>query len=473
MARVGAVLNNTVFVFLLTLMVLAAIPNGSLEPWWKALFECGVFAITALWIFEGLMTGDWEIRRLYVLLPLILLTAYAFTQAVVWPVAWLPAGIVRRLSAQHSLSIDQYQTLLTARKTLALTLFLGLLLLHTTTPKRFRFLVRVVIGLGLASALFGILRQMTQSPTSQTPFVLPLLFYGVGYGQFVYHNAFAYLMEMSLALVAGLIMGGAVRRQWLPIYLAIAVVMWTALILSNSRGGIISLACQFIFLLFVSLSWYSSRRLARQGGEQARWLSFFQSSLLVRMVAIALVVGGLMVAVFWMGGEQLATRLQDASQNTVDGLTRPEVWRSTLRLIKQNPWTGVGFGAYFLAITQYRPGPGFTRLDQAHNDYLDLAANGGLVAVGLAAWFIAILVGRVRTAWRSADVYRRAACLGALAGILSIGVHSFVDFGLQVTAIALVFGALIVIAVADSRVDSTIKLKRRRHRRSEVKALPD
>jgi O-antigen ligase len=330
--------------------------------------------------------------------------------------------------------------------------------------------------LGLASALFGILRQVVQSPTSETPFLLPFLFYGLGYGQFVYHNAFAYLVEMSLALTAGLVLGGAVRRDRIPIYLIIAIIIWTALVLSNSRGGLISLACQAIFLLFVSLSWYSSRRLAREDGKQRAWIRFFQSSLLMRGLAIALLVGTLMVAVVWMGGDELASRVDDPSQNTVDGLTRPEVWRSTLRLIKENPWTGVGFGAYFLAIPQYRPGPGFTRLEQAHNDYLDLAANGGFVAVALAAWFIAAIIWRASTALRSADIYRRAACLGAVAGMVSIAVHSFVDFGLQVTAIALVFGALVVIAVADRRVESAVSegnVKELRHRRREVKTLPD
>src|SRR5207302_1278068 len=143
------------------------------------------------------------------------------------------------------------------RKALALTLFLGLLLLHTSTPRRFRWLVRVVIGLGLASALFGILRQVLQSPDSPAGFVLPFLFYGTGYGQFIYHNVFSYLMEMTIGLLAGLVLGGALRRDRIPFYLAIAAVVWTALVLSNSRGGIFSLTCQSVFVLFMSLTWYS------------------------------------------------------------------------------------------------------------------------------------------------------------------------------------------------------------------------
>ena len=93
-------------------------------------------------------------------------------------------------------------------------------------------------------------------------------------------------------------------------------------------------------------------------------------------------------------------------------------------------------------------------MEQAHNDYLDLAANGGVVAVGLAGWFVALLIWRARSSLRSGDPYRRAACLGAIAGLLSVAVHSLVDFGLQVTGIGVVFVALVVISVADSRVES-------------------
>ena len=98
-------------------------------------------------------------------------------------------------------------------------------------------------------------------------------------------------------------------------------------------------------------------------------------------------------------------------------------------------------------------------MEQAHNDYLDLAASGGVVALGLAGWFIAMVIWRARSSLRSGDAYRRAACLGAAAGILGVAVHSLVDFGLQLTGIAVVFAALIVISVADSRVESNIGQK--------------
>jgi O-antigen ligase len=287
-------------------------------------------------------------------------------------------------------------------------------------------------------------------------FVLPFLFWGGGYGQFISQNDFAYLMEMTFPLLVGLVVGGGIRRDRVLIYLAIAVVVWTALILSNSRGGIVGFACQSIFLLFVSLSWYSERRLSRENATEHNWLTFVQTSRLVRALVIILILGTLTAGVFWMGGDRFTSKLAkpaSPSAEDVDLVSRNEIWRSTWQLIKQNPWTGVGFGAYFLAIPQYQTGAGMTRLEQAHNDYLDLAANGGLIALGLAGWFLVMVVWRARSSFRSRDVYRRAAGLGAAAGILGVGVHSLADFGLQLTGLAVVFAALIVILVADKRVE--------------------
>jgi len=469
--RSANVLDKIVFWGLLALIAIAVVPYGTVDAWWEAVFECAVFALTALWIFEVLLRGTWKVRRLFILLPVILITVFAFAQTIDLPAGWLATGSGR--IAQNTLSIDRYQTFLTARKALALTLFVGLLLLHTSTPRRLHWLVRVVIGIGFASAVFGILRQFLQSADSETGFVFPFLFYGSGYGQFLSPNVFAYLMEMTFALLAGLVLGGGVRRERVPIYLAIVLFVWTALVLSNSRGGIVSLACQAIFLVFVSVNWYSARRLAREDARQHKWLTFVRSSLLSRIVLVVLIVGTLVTGVLWMGGERLGLKLAARSSvsnpNPPDfgGISRTEIWRSSWEVVKHHPWTGVGFGAYFLAVPEYQVGSGLVKLEEAHNDYLDLAANGGMVAVGLAGWFIAMVILRTRSSLRSRDAYRRAAALAAAAGLLSVGVHSLVDFGLQITGISVVFAALLVIAVADNRVEAV------RSSRSVEGMLPD
>ena len=452
--RSAALLNKISFCCLLGLIVLTVVPYGTVDPWWESVFECGVFGIAAIWIFQVLLRRQWNLGAPYILVPLILITGYAFLQTINLPILSLQQdGIVR-----HHLSIDRYQTLLTARKTLALTVFLGLLLLHTSTAKRFRWLIRFVIGIGLASALFAILRQSLQSPESTTGFGLPFLFYGLGYGQFISPNAFAYLMEMTLALLGGLVLGGAARRDTVLLYVATMIVTWAALVLSSSRGGLLSFGCQFIFLVFMGLTWYSKRQLSRPDGRQHPLLLLIRTSVLVRIAAILLIAITLFVGVVWMGGEDLVKKFDDgksASEETIGDLRRKDIWRASWALIKDHPLLGVGFGAYSLAIPRYQNGSGGLKLEQAHNEYLDLTANGGVLALGLAGWFLAMLILRLKYSFRSADAYRCAAGLGAAAGIISVAVHSFFDFGLQLTGNAVVFAALVVISVADYPTDST------------------
>ncbi|MEP6902203.1 MAG: hypothetical protein ABJA66_10665, partial [Actinomycetota bacterium] len=84
----------------------------------------------------------------------------------------------------------------------------------------------------------------------------------------------------------------------------------------------------------------------------------------------------------------------------------------------------------------------------AHNDYLELAASGGIIALALAVWFLlrfCILV-KKRFAEPS-DFFSTAVRIGAVCGISGVALHSFFDFGLQITANILFFAALLFLAV--------------------------
>jgi len=450
--RFGEILDKIIFAGLLGLAIFSVIPYGTVDPWWEAVFECCVFALTSIWVLEVLCKRQWNIRQPAVLLPLIALTAYAFVQCVQWPPSWLAK------STQHMLSIDHYQTYLTARKSLALTLFLGLLLIHTQTAKRLRWIVRTVIAIGVGSAVFGLLRQFIQPPDGTGGFVLPFLFYGLGYGQFLSPNPFAYVMEMPLGLAAGLALGGGSdRKRWL-IYVAIMLVLWAALVLSNSRGGLMAMACQVVFVASIALGWYSQRALA-DGGEAGRWARLVRRSLLIRVVSICVLLLILTGGVLWIGGDQLASKFSEqasiASANKSDGNSRQEIWKASWKLFTHNPWTGVGFGDYFLGITQFYESSGRFKLEEAHNEYLDLAANGGCVGLLLAGWFVAVVVWRTSKCLRTRHGYQRAAAFGAAAGALGVAVHSFVDFGLQLTGVAVMLAALIAIMVAEVPSDGS------------------
>jgi O-antigen ligase len=197
---------------------------------------------------------------------------------------------------------------------------------------------------------------------------------------------------------------------------------------------------------------------ARAGGfgeiETSAWRRLFDSALFKGALVFALLVITL-TGTLWMGGAPLADRLETVSgelspeAQDPTGASRRDIWRSTVNLIKAHPLTGSGFGAYWIAISRYHEGSGALSPQQAHNDYLELAAGGGLFGALLFLWFVYLFVKSARAQLRSPDRFRRCVCYGALVGLLGVSVHSLVDFGLHVTVNALVCLALIAVATAD------------------------
>jgi O-antigen ligase len=287
----------------------------------------------------------------------------------------------------------------------------------------------------------------------ETPgFVLPYLKPAQGYGQFVYHNAFALLMVMCVGLVLGLIIRGGVRRDRVLIYLAIALPLWTALVLSNSRGGILSMISQMPFLAILYGAGGTSRKNLEKSGVAHNWFLRATGSMIVRATLVLGLMVVLAISAFWLGGDSLVKKLEQdeiTAEGALAGLRRIDLWRQTWPMIRANAVTGVGFGAYWVAIDKHLITSGRMKPYAAHNDYLDLLASGGLIGLGLAGWFVFAVIKRTRKQLCSSDKFRRAACAGALVGLFGGAVHSLVDFALQISLNSLVFAVLLVIATAE------------------------
>ncbi len=464
--RAARLVDGTIFTALLALIALVAIPYGTVEPWWETVFECAVFGLGALWIAESSLRGTWRVREPGLLAPLLFLAAFAFLQTV--PVSGPGTGAAAGGIATNlwqTISADPFETRRFVLKLLALILCGELLLCYTSSPRRLRALIYTVIGVGVASALFGVIRQTAQRGGAD--FILSYLPAGTGYGQLINRNHFALLMELALGLILGLIAGGGVRREHLLTYAAAALPVWAALVLTTSRGGILSMLVQILFLALMVSGGRSAAQAGgfgadsrRNGAGGASWLWRIFGSFMMRMALAACLVGAVAFGIVWMGGDQLTTRLETLSGEVNatslaprDGGRRIEIWRATWEMFKAHPLTGVGFGAYRIAITEHHDASGRLTPEEAHNDYLEVLASGGLPGAALALWFVLAFIRRARSiGLRAADPFRRAACLGALVSLAGVAVHSLVDFGLHITINSLLLTALIVIAVADNRV---------------------
>ena len=425
-------LNKLIFGTLLALIVIAAIPYGTVEPWWKAAFVCAVFAICILAIIERLVSGSFRIEGASILLPMVALSVLALLQTLS-----LGKQQVAGLTIWNAISADPYQTRFFVLQLLALTAWLALLYRYVDSEQRVRLLVYTILAVAIASAVFGILRQTTQQ---QTGFLLPLLRQNQGFGQFVNKNHFAYLMEMAFGLGIGIALGGGLKRERLLIYIALLLPIWTALVLSNSRGGILAMLVQIVSAALLLTS------------RQPRAL---------RAALLGVLLVGVLFGAFWVGGDRLASNFENATSefssaevNARAGVSRNEIWRATLKMFAAHPIAGVGLGGYWIGITAHHDASGLMTPQEAHNDYLELLSSAGLIGFAIGIWWVVAVIRAAQRNLLAGSGYTRALRLGAMLGIIGVAAHSLVDFGLHIMVNAIVFLCLITIATLQ-RCDAT------------------
>ena len=136
-----------------------------------------------------------------------------------------------------------------------------------------------------------------------------------------------------------------------------------------------------------------------------------------------------------------------ASWDDVGG--RLGAWRDTIRIISDFPLTGTGLNTYGMATFVYRASEvGQFHFRAAHNDYLQLAAEGGLLLGIPALLTIGIFVRIVRQRFREpTDEPTYWLRVGAVTGIVAIGFQEIIDFSLQIPGNAVLFCVLAAIAM--------------------------
>ncbi|HEX8290802.1 MAG TPA: O-antigen ligase family protein [Pyrinomonadaceae bacterium] len=432
-------LSSLIFAALVAVVPLSSIPYGSVEPLWTALFEAWVFLLAALWAMEGALSGRWVSRAHAPVLPGLALAAYALLQSFDFGGA--------------AVSYDPYETRLVALLLLAYTSYLALLLRYTENERRLRALLYAVVAAGLASALFGVARQTAQR--GGEGFLLEHLRPGAGYAQFVNRNHFAYLAEMALGVLLGLVAGRGVARGKVLVPLALALPLWAALVLSNSRGGILAMLCQVIFLgACFGVTRARGADSAEGAGATPSPLDRVAGSKAARAGLVFALLLTITVGVVWLGGDAVAERVASVGEEVTAGATdatrsgRKDIWAATWASFAEHPLFGVGFGGYWVAVSGRHEGSGGLVPQQAHNDYLEVLASGGLVGAAVVFAFLLLLVRRSVPRLREGSPFARAACLGALTGLCGVAVHSLFEFGLHVPSNAFASLALAAAAAA-------------------------
>lgn len=267
------------------------------------------------------------------------------------------------------------------------------------------------------------------------------------FGPFINRNHFGGWMLMTLGLLIGSFFGRLERalrepghRQgrplaWLSssaanallvtggvIILGVVAIFWAL-----SRSSIISLAAAV--MLF---AWLATRR---------RRLGATRGGLAVVSLGAALVAG-----VAWRGPDRVVAWFQD-DRNL---LGRVDAWRDAWEVIQAFPLFGTGLNTFGDAMLFYQKRNAGFHMAQAHNDYVQLAAEGGLLIVVPAVIAAALLARAMMQNLRAAQPESRGYWIrtGAAIGMAAVAVQEAVEFSLQIPVNALLFATLAAVALA-------------------------
>jgi O-antigen ligase len=348
------------------------------------------------------------------------------------------------LENRHALSIEPAATW----TALALFVAFVLLLLGTTralSTTGARRLVEGITILGVVLALVGII----QSPLCVGRiygFWTPESAGGAAFGPFVNRNHFAGWMLMGLPLALGLLSaaiakglrrarpGWRNRLLWfaspnanrLILIGAATILMALSLVLTMSRSGMTAFT-----LSLVLVGWFVTRSL------QSGWRK--AAAIVYLMLMAAAVIG-------WAGASTITTRFSTTAGDFKD---RKGAWEDAVTIASAFPVAGTGLGTYGVATLFYQQHDLAQHYEQAHNDYLQLLAEGGaLIAIPVALIILALTL-ETRRRVRETDAGSTAYWLraGAITAIVAMALQESVEFSLQMPGNAALFATVCAIAL--------------------------
>ena len=459
--------DRWVFVGLLALLVWAPLPLGSNRTW-----AIGLLLGLALLLLAGTLLawrqhGAAALARLALFRwPLGLLAgmvALAWLQTCSLPAAWVGALSPQAAAAQQpaqwmTLSLDVFQSRIMAALSFAYFAVFLVAVLAVRQAQRLERVAQVLVWSGVLQAVLGAVLFSLQAQYQ-------IFFTAVSHtrmiGSFVYHNSLAGYLCMSLSIGIGLMLarlGGASRAHpnWRSRVAAaieftlgakmrlrlLLVVMVIALVLTRSRMGNAAFFSAMLVVGFLAIA------LMRKTAPRT-----------IALIASLVIVDVLVVGT-WVGLEKVVDRIQETSLATAAGgksesvEARTEAARTALAMVQDFPLVGSGGGSFYNVFLSYRtPQYGYSYVDHAHNDFVELATDFGLLGLALLGLLAALsLWTALMVLARRRSNLPRGIAFGVAMSIVALLVHSSVDFNLQIPANALTMVVILAMGWVAARL---------------------
>jgi O-antigen ligase len=432
-------IDRIIVIGLMVVMAGVTLAFGAVEPWSLATFGLSIIALLVLWVIKSLVDRRLEINMPSTALPMVALILLGVLQGIT---------ITESASKSFPISLDAEATHLATEVLIILLIALLLSANFLARPPALTWFRNFLIFFGLALAVFGLIQRFTWNGKYYWV-IEPSAPPSAPFGPFVNHNHFAGYVEMIAPIPVALILRRAVRGALALLYGFAAAMMGLAVVMSLSRGGMISFVAGLMFVVAFGF------KPAPETALSPRKSSFKGLVALRRVGAMIVILLAIGAGVWWVGADPVIRRVEqgglgpgsmDASGKVLRGETffqsRGWIWRDTAAMIRDKWALGVGLGAYQTAYPIYSSRDGTLVVGQAHNDYLQIVADAGIFGAIIALWLIFLLARDTVRASRHGSRVMSGTALGAAGGLFALFVHSLFDFNFQIPSNALLFLAL-------------------------------
>lgn len=245
---------------------------------------------------------------------------------------------------------------------------------------------------------------------------------------YVNHNHFSGYLELVIPVTMALLLSAENGSSLKKLVLAGALaVMFAAFVFAQSRGAWLSLMTA-LFVMGISL-------LKRKNLKRAAWYVLFLP------FSFALFLGFLNK----MGASGTPSAGGAFERTEASSKARMLIWRGTVEMIRERPWRGIGLGTFEWGFSRFRPEGLNEKANFSHNDYLQMAAEMGLLApLAMSAMVFVV----IRRGLLNKDAPLEI--VGCSAGVFSMALHGLVDFNFHIPANMLLCVVLLAFIMRDA-----------------------
>ena len=443
-------LSVAVFVGLIVITLLGNLVFGVASTGGMGLIAVLMVPLVVFWVADSLFAQEFALSKNPLQLPIVGLILIGLIQLLPFGGS-AEASEILQMPVSNSLTISPFATTLAIFKLIMFLVFFAAALVYIDSPLRMRTIVFALIIFGAFVSFLGILQQL-----SNPEWVLWIreVQNARPFATYVNRHHFAAFLLMTISLTLGLLFAGSTKPDKRLLLIIAACLMGFGIVFTSSRGALLSLIA--LLAMLTGLSFLSGKKLDSKRQKK----NFFSRVWILVGANVALVLF-LLVSVAWIGGSDISLRSAGLNETAQFTSGRVDFWGNTLKVIKDNPILGTGLDTFQIAYTRYDTWNGQLRVNHAHNEYLHVLSEAGILGFICIVAFIFLLFRQgLRIINSTLHPFRRGIAAGALAGCFGILVHSFFDFPLRTNANTFCF--LLMATLATVHVEFPVLIRRRK-----------